>query len=59
MKRVERMTIEAARVKKKPDFRKTAAELLERCREFYRDEENEKAFLEWKAGRNVEHEKAV
>ena len=56
---MERMTIEAARVKKKPDFRKTAAELLERCREFYRDEANEKAFREWPAGRKVEHEKAV
>ena len=29
--------------------RKTAAELLERCREFYRDPENERAFQEWKA----------
>ena len=37
---------------KKPDYRKTAAALLERCREFYQDPENEKAFQEWKAGKD-------
>lgn len=31
-----------------PNYRKTAAELLKRCREFYEDPENEKAFQEWK-----------
>lgn len=35
----------------KPNYRKTAAELLARCREFYQDPENEKAFREWKAVR--------
>ena len=41
----------AARAEKKPEYKKTAAELLERCRAFYQDEENEKAFQEWKAKR--------
>ena len=35
---------------KKPNYKKTAAALLERCRELYPDPENEKAFQEWKAG---------
>ena len=33
---------------KKPDFRKTAAELLSCCREFYQNPENERAFQAWK-----------
>ena len=38
---------------KAPDFKKTAAELLARCREFYKNPENEKAFQEWlKKGRD-------
>ena len=31
---------------------KTAEALLERCREFYQNPENERAFLEWKAGKD-------
>ena len=41
--------ISAARVKTKPKYRASAAGLLEACRAFYRDEENEKAYQEWKA----------
>ena len=37
---------------KRPNYRKTAAELLKACREFYQNPENEKAFQEWKKGRN-------
>ena len=48
---MSRETISAVMVKKKPDYQKTAAELLERCRAFYQDEENERAFQEWKAQR--------
>ena len=33
---------------KKPNYKKTAAALLERCRAFYQDPENEKAYQEWK-----------
>ena len=40
-----------------PDYSKTAAELLARCREFYQDPENERAFQEWKAGRKAKTEK--
>ena len=43
------MTISARRAETKPKYQTTAAELLKRCREFYEDEENEKAFREWKA----------
>lgn len=41
----------AREAKMKPDYRKTAAELLKRCRDFFQDPENEQAFLEWKAGK--------
>ena len=34
----------------KPNFKKTAAELLRLCREFYQDPDNERAFREWMAG---------
>ena len=44
---------------KAPDFTKTAAELLKRCREFYQNPENVKAFEEWKAARSGKNEKAA
>ena len=53
------MTITARTAKTKPNYRKTAAELLARCREFYQDEENERAYQEEKAGKAEEYEKAV
>lgn len=38
---------------KKPDYRKTAAGLLEACRAFYREPENEEAYMASKKnGRN-------
>lgn len=40
-----------------PDYSKTAAELLARCREFYQDPENERAFQEWKAGKGKQNER--
>ena len=46
------MRITARQAEEKPNYQKTAAELLKRCREFYQDPENEKAFLEWKAGKD-------
>lgn len=48
---MEQMRITASEAKTKPDYRKTAAELLRRCREFYRDPENERAYQAWKAGK--------
>ena len=46
------MRITVSQAKDKPNYQKTAAELLKRCREFYQDPENEKAFQEWKAGKD-------
>ena len=43
------LTITARTAKETPKYKKTAAALLERCREFYADPENERAFQEWKA----------
>ena len=54
---MKELTISAARVKKKPEYHRTAAALLERCRAFYEDPENEKAFLEWKAGKEGQRER--
>ena len=47
------MTISAVRVKKKPKYDAAAAELLEKCRAFYEDPENEEAFRAWKAGKEA------
>ena len=43
-------------VKDKPKYKKTAAALLARCREFYQDPENERAFREWMAGKEERHD---
>lgn len=51
--------IEAVRVKAKPKYGVLAAELLERCRGFYEDPENEKAFRAWKDGKLAEEQDAV
>ena len=60
MKAAEELRIYAAEAKTKPDYTLTAPALLERCRAFYQNPENEKAFLEWKAGRSGKNEqKAV
>ncbi|MBO7661955.1 MAG: hypothetical protein J6U01_01130 [Clostridia bacterium] len=44
--------ITVSQAEEKPNYQKKAAELLKRCREFYQDPENEKAFQEWKAGKD-------
>jgi len=49
---VSEMQITVKTAEEKPNYQKTAAELLKRCRAFYEDPENEKAFLEWKAGKD-------
>lgn len=46
------MTISAVKVKQKPKYDLMAGELLERCRKFYQDPENERAYQEWKAGKD-------
>ena len=40
--------ISARTAETKPTYKKTAAELLGRCRMFYQDPENERAYQEWK-----------
>ena len=53
---MDEMRITAREAAAKPNYRKTAAELLARCREFYRDPENEREFREWKAGKKKQGE---
>lgn len=48
------MEIIVTRAMTAPDYGRTAAGLLERCRKFYQDPENEKAYQEWKKGRKEE-----
>ena len=55
-KRVEELRITARKAATKPNYRKTAAALLGRCREFYQDPENERAYQEWKARKEGQHE---
>ena len=46
---VKTITVTAAeRALTKPKYSVTTAELLERCRTFYQDPENERAYMEWK-----------
>ena len=46
-----RITAEAARTE--PKYKTTAPALLAACREFYRQQENEQAYTDWKKnGRN-------
>ena len=42
-----------------PKYDKAASALLELCREFYQDPENERAYQEWKAERSGKNEKAA
>ena len=48
---MDRISVE--RAASPPKYDTAAAELLARCREFYQDPENERAFLEWKAGKEA------
>ena len=45
---MDQLRISAREAKTKPNYRTHAAELLNWCREFYQDPENEKAYQEWK-----------
>ena len=49
---VNETRITVSQAEEEPNYQKTAAALLERCREFYQNPENEKAFQEWKAGKD-------
>ena len=56
---MEELRVIARKAATKPNYRTTAAELLARCREFYQDPENERAYQEWKANRDAKTAKAV
>ena len=45
---MNRMETTAVRTEEKPKYGKTAAELLERCRAFFADPENEREYQKWK-----------
>ena len=46
------LTITARSSGEKPKYGKAAAVLLELCKAFYQDPENERAYQEWKAGKD-------
>ena len=48
---VKETRISASRARTKPKYQANAAALLKRCRAFYQDPENEKAYHEWKAAK--------
>ena len=52
------MKITAERSAAKPKYDLMASAVMERCREFYQDPENEKAFREWMTEREKQHGKA-
>ena len=56
---MDELRITARSIKDKPKYKKTAAALLARCRGFYQDPENERAYQEWKARKEGQHEKAA
>ncbi len=43
----------------RPKYDRAAAGLLELCREFYQNPENERAYQEWKDNRDAKTAKAV
>ena len=49
--------ITASKATTDPKYNITAAGLLAAARRFYQDPENEKAFMEWKAGKEKKHER--
>lgn len=58
MKEMKVKTVRTA--DRKPNYQKTAPQLLARCREFFKDPENEKEFQEWKAGKaEMNEQKAI
>lgn len=48
--------ISARPAEEKPKYKKTTAALLERGRLFFQDPENERAYQEWKAGKDGRNE---
>ena len=50
------MRVTVRQATRKPDYQKTAMALLERCREFHQNPENERAFQEWNTQRGTQNE---
>ena len=51
------LVMEVTQTTRKPNHKKTAGMILTACRDFYKTDENEKAFREWKderSGKNNE-----
>ena len=53
------LAITAMMIAEKPKYKRTAPELLDACRLFYQDPENERAYQEWKAAMDAKAVKAV
>ena len=53
------LRIAAKAVRTEPKYSTMAPALLKRCREFYQDLENERAYQEWKEKRSGKHEKTA
>lgn len=51
MNRAEEIRVAVTVSEEKPNYKKTASALLDACRKFYQDPENEKAFQEWQRTR--------
>ena len=50
---MKRLKVIAETARAEPNYKATAAALLAACREFYRQQENEQAYTDWKKnGRN-------
>lgn len=58
MKNGMNLRIEVSVAKTKPNYRTMAPILLNLCREFYQDPENERAYQEWRAQREAEKHEA-
>ena len=45
------LVMEVTQTTRQPNYKTTAGMILTACRDFYKKDENEKAFQEWKAGK--------
>ena len=49
----ESLPVSCETARTEPDYQKTAAMLLNACRMFFREPENEQTYLDWKNGRKI------
>lgn len=50
---MKELTISVERAATRPKYDLLSSAVLERCRKFFENEENERAFQEWKAGKEA------